>query len=196
MSTKCQVVLSLVLAGCAATAWAQTPLAEVARKETERRKTVAAPARVFTNADVRPVPPPAPRPAAAVASPEAGEAAGQAAEAGNPAGGTAAGGAGAPVEAEDPRAQEAAWRKRITEARDQLRRSTIFREALQSRINGLTTDFVARDDPHQRAQVAKQRQDSIAELERVNRDIEAGTALVAQIEEEARRAGVPPGWLR
>jgi hypothetical protein len=190
MSKKCQVVLSLVLVGCAATAWAQTPLAEVARKETERRKTVATPARVFTNADVRPVPPPAPRPAAAVSAPDAGEAAGQAAEAGGPGGGAA------PAEAEDPRAQEAAWRKRITDARDQVRRSTIFREALQSRINGLTTDFVARDDPHQRAQVAKQRQDSIDELERVSRDIEAGTALVAQIEEEARRAGVPPGWLR
>ena len=72
----------------------------------------------------------------------------------------------------------------------------MFAEALQSRINGLTTDFTARDDPAQRAVVANDRQKALAELDRVKNDITQQTKAIADIQEEARRAGVPPGWLR
>jgi predicted nucleic acid-binding Zn-ribbon protein len=37
---------------------------------------------------------------------------------------------------------------------------------------------------------------TVAELERVRGEIEAQEQAVADLEEEARRAGVPPGWLR
>jgi hypothetical protein len=37
---------------------------------------------------------------------------------------------------------------------------------------------------------------ALAELERVRGDIEAQEKAVTDLEEEARRAGVPPGWLR
>ena len=67
---------------------------------------------------------------------------------------------------------------------------------MQSRINALTTDFVNRDDPAQRAVIADDRQKAIAELERLARANVDGTKAIADIEEEARRAGVPPGWLR
>jgi hypothetical protein len=72
----------------------------------------------------------------------------------------------------------------------------MFVEALQSRINGLTTDFVNRDDPYQRAKIGEDRQKALDELARVKGEIEAGKKLIDNIEEEARRAGVPPGWLR
>jgi hypothetical protein len=72
----------------------------------------------------------------------------------------------------------------------------VFAEALQSRINALSADFAARDDPAQRAQIADDRQKALEELERVKTDIETSRKTVADIEEEARRAGVPPGWLR
>jgi hypothetical protein len=72
----------------------------------------------------------------------------------------------------------------------------MFQEALQSRINALSTDFVNRDDPYQRAKVAEDRQKALAELERVKGDIEKANKAIADIEEEARKAGVPPGWLR
>jgi hypothetical protein len=72
----------------------------------------------------------------------------------------------------------------------------MFRDALQARINGLTADFTARDDPYQRAQVADDRQKAIAELTRVNTEITNGGKRIADIEDEARRAGVPPGWIR
>jgi hypothetical protein len=55
---------------------------------------------------------------------------------------------------------------------------------------------VNRDDPAQRAVIADNRQKSLAELDRVKSEIEKNKKAIADIEEEARRAGVPPGWLR
>jgi hypothetical protein len=84
----------------------------------------------------------------------------------------------------------------MKDARDGLARSQTFAEALQSRINALSTDFVNRDDPAQRAVIETDRQKAIAELERVRKEIAQFQTSIADIEEEARRAGVPPGWLR
>ena len=72
----------------------------------------------------------------------------------------------------------------------------MFAEALQSRINGLTTDFTSRDDPAQRAAVANDREKALAELDRVKNDIVQQTKAIADIQDEARKAGVPPGWVR
>jgi hypothetical protein len=91
---------------------------------------------------------------------------------------------------------EAYWRSRISGARSALERSRIFADALQSRINALTTDFVNRADPAQRAQIELERQRAVAELDRVKKEIAEQTKAISDIEEEARKAGVPPGWLR
>ena len=48
----------------------------------------------------------------------------------------------------------------------------------------------------QQAQVNEDRQKTLQELERVKADVEVSKKQVADIEEEARKAGVPPGWLR
>ena len=58
------------------------------------------------------------------------------------------------------------------------------------------TDFVNRDDPAQRAVLASDRQKAIGELDRLKKQIEADKKAIADLEEEARRANVPPGWLR
>ena len=68
---------------------------------------------------------------------------------------------------------------------------------MQTRINALTTDFVNRDDPAQRAVIAQRP----PEGDRRARPPEEGRRstdkkAIADLEEEARRAGVPPGWLR
>jgi hypothetical protein len=81
-------------------------------------------------------------------------------------------------------------------ARTDLERTRMFAEALQTRINALTTDFVNRDDPAQRAVIEQERNKALAELARLQKDVEAKTKAIADIEDEARRAGVPPGWLR
>jgi hypothetical protein len=72
----------------------------------------------------------------------------------------------------------------------------VFLEALQSRVNALSADFVNRDDPYQRAKIGEDRQKALAEIDRVTREIEATKKSIDTIEEDARKAGVPPGWLR
>ena len=68
-------------------------------------------------------------------------------------------------------------------------------DALQSKINALWADFTARDDPSQRAQLELERKRSLAEQERVKGEIETRKKAIADLEEEARKAGVPRGWI-
>jgi hypothetical protein len=84
----------------------------------------------------------------------------------------------------------------MAEARDRVARSRTFAEALQSQINALTADFSARDDPAQRAAIGARLNGALAELDRVRGEIDVQQKAIADLEEEARRAGVPPGWLR
>jgi len=109
--------------------------------------------------------------------------------------GAAATQAPAPAPA-SPRRDEKYWRERITEARSALEQDQVLADAMQSRINALQTDVVNRDDPAQQAQLRQQLARALAELERLNKQIEADKKAIATIEEEARRLGVPPGWLR
>ena len=72
----------------------------------------------------------------------------------------------------------------------------MFAQALQSRVNGLTSDVTSRDDPAQRAAAATDRQKALAELARVKDDMVKQNKAIADIQDEARKAGVPPGWVR
>jgi hypothetical protein len=203
------VALGLAAAALVARPVAGQSLADVARKEQERRKAATSAAKsdkdkdkdkdkakkVYTNDDLGPG---GPQPEA----PPAEAASGQAAP---PAPGThtheapaaqAPPAAGAEAPAAGENRDENWWRNRMTTARADLQRQTLFLEAIQSRVNALTTDFVNRDDPAQRDQIAVERQKNLTELERVQKDIERLKKQVADIEEEARRAGVPAGWLR
>jgi hypothetical protein len=91
---------------------------------------------------------------------------------------------------------QAYWSGRMKAERATLDRLQIFADSLQSRINALLTDFVNRDDPAQRAKIETDRQAALAELERVNKELDEQRKKIAGLEEEARRAGVPVGWLR
>lgn len=200
MSLRQVVVRAFVLLLAAATFASAQTLAEVAKKEEERRKAVKQPAKVISNNDLKPRTPerpptaaPAPaeskpaQPAAGVAAPAGpGTAAAAGANQAKPAG------EASPTEKKD----ETYWRNRITAVRTAQQRNQVYVDAMQSRINALTTDFVNRDDPAQRAVIAADRQKALGELDRLKKEIEAQTKEIAQIEEEARRAGVPPGWLR
>ena len=72
----------------------------------------------------------------------------------------------------------------------------VVADSLQTRINSLTTDFVNRDDPAQKAKLESDRKAAVAELERVKKEIDGHNKAITAIEDEARRAGVPAGWLR
>ena len=159
---------------------AQTPtLGELAKQEQERRKAQKTPAKVYTKKDLPPSPPAPPpstaSPATATPAPETKQPEKKTGE-----------------EEKD----ETWWKNRINQVREEQRRNEMFAEALQTRINSLSTDFVNRDDPFQRAKIGEDRDKAIAELARVKGEIVRAKKQIEDIEEEARKAGVPPGWLR
>lgn len=180
--------LMLLWLGMPAVSAQQPPsLGEIAKREAERRRALKAESKVYTNKDLpksaNPAQPSTTAPAPA-ATAEQKAATQKPAEA-------------EPVEKDkEEEKDEAWWRKRITAARDALQRTELAADAFQSRINALTTDFVNRDDPYQRAQISIDRQKALNELERMKADMVRIKQQIADIEEEARVAGVPPGWLR
>ena len=180
---------AVILAGSAGAARAQTPtLGEVAKKEADRRKAQPPSGKVYTNKDL---PASAQVPAAAPASGP---------EPGTPAAPAAAAAAAAEKPAEQkPEGEikdEAWWKNRMMSTREELRRNEMFAEALQTRINALSRDYTSRDNPAQRRQIGQDRAEALSELNRVKQDVERGKKQIADIEEEARKASVPPGWLR
>lgn len=181
-SRICWLVLAVTLA--ATSVLAQT-LGDVAQREAERRKASGGTTakKVYTNGDLKEVPPPAVAASApAPAAPPAEQ-------------GTDAKKADDKKAAEEEKG-ESYWRGRMAQAREELRRNEMFRDALQTKINSLSNDFAARDDPAQRAQLANDRQQALAEQTRVTSEVEKNKKAIADMEEEARQAGVPPGWLR
>jgi hypothetical protein len=181
-------------------------LALLAKQEEARRKSVNAPAKVYTNRDLKPeprapsssgagVPPDQARP-----TPDEPKAALQAPVASIPAATTLLGGEKvaevAPRGAKGREKGEAHWRALITSARAALERSRVLADALQSRLNALATDIVNRDDPAQRSQLAIERLRALAELDHTRVAISEQVKAIADIEEDARKSGVPPGWLR
>jgi hypothetical protein len=182
-------------------AQAQTPsigaptLAEVAKKNQEARSKDGKPAKVFTNDDLKPVVAPLPPPSSSGAAADAPAAA--TADAAAPAAGAAPQAAAAPAAEKPAETRDRTyWSKRVAEEKARLEQDRVLADALQSRINALNADFVNRDDPAQRSQVAADRQKAMAELNRLKNAITADQKAIAATEEEARRSGVPPGWLR
>jgi hypothetical protein len=203
------ITVALLLAFAVASPQAQS-LGEVARREEARRSAITTPARLYTNDSLKaspaPVSPPPTAPAGAAvaqalqdgqpAPPSAALAEGQAsAQSQTP---TAPGASGSTVATDGAGGlgDEARWRARLAAARNDLARAQTLRDALESRVNALNTDFVNRDDPAQRRLVTADRQSALAALDGMRSEIQQHQKALSDIEEEARRAGVPPGWLR
>ena len=166
-------------------------LGEVAKKEAERRKAQPPSGKVYTNKDL---PASAQKPAT-TATP--------AAETPAPTDPVAAATEQKAEDAKTPgdkpqgdQKDQAYWKTRMTTAREELRRSEMFAEALQTRVNTLNKDFNSRDNPAQRSAIGADRTEAVNELTRVKQDVERARKQIVDIEEEARKAGVPPGWVR
>jgi hypothetical protein len=179
------LLVLLFAAQAVATAADAQSLGDIARKEEARRKTVTSAGKVYTNDNLRPDGATATPPAATAAPEPAVVPQTPAAAAGDSAN-----------QSQGPKKDQAYWQDRVKSERDGLNRAQLFAESLQSRINALTADFSARDDPFQRNQIAQDRQKALSELERVRKEIADHTKAVADIQEEARKAGVPAGWVR
>jgi hypothetical protein len=184
--TPVTVLLAGVLIGSGVLLGAQT-LGDVARKEEDRRKNVKTGTKVYTNKDLGSVPAPVPvsTPAADAGKPR------------DPAAGATPAAAATPPATDDGEAKDQKyWSRRMSDLRQQLDRDQTYADALQSRINGLNAEFVNRDDPNQRARIEGDRTKALSELNRLKKGLEDQHKAVAALEEEARRAGVPAGWLR
>jgi hypothetical protein len=178
---------------CVVATGSSQSLADVARAEAARRKALGnSGAKVYTNDGLSD----AGRATTSVTAPGAATAKSE----------TPARGGSAPAPAADepetgpipidPPKDEKYWRNRISQARTALQRSQAFIEALQSHINGLYAEFTAMGDPVQRAAIENKRNEAMAEQNRLKADIARQTNEIAAIEDEARRASVPAGWLR
>jgi hypothetical protein len=165
----------------------------VARQEQERRKTIKESAKVLTNKDLAAVPaiPPAaatgPSPAADGApSTEAGKSDAKTDPITTDGGKTAT----------EPTKDQAYWSGRAKALQAELTRNETFAVALQSRINALANEYTNQSDPIQQARVATERQKATDELNRLTKQIADDKKAIATLQEDARRAGAPPGWLR
>lgn len=160
-------------------------LGDVARQEEVRRKDIKAPAKVYTNKDLGSVPESssgtlsAPGPAPTATPSE-----------------TARADDSKDKDAKDPKKGEAYWSGRKKDLQSKLDTDQTLADALQSRINSLNTDFVNRDDPVQRAGIDRDRQKAASELDRLKKSVADGKKALSDLDEEARKAGVPAGWLR
>jgi hypothetical protein len=198
MRLRFTVLLLLVISsiGSASLARGQS-LGDVARQEEERRKTVKEAGKVYTNRDLKEVSPPVP--VAPVSQPDASK------EQKNGSDDKTAAKDGKDknvaarkddAKEKEPAKDQAYWSGRMKTLQAGLDRDQVYADALQSRISSLTTDFVNRDDPAQRNVIASERDKATAELERLKKAISDDKTAVTALEEEARHAGVPPGWLR
>ena len=185
--------------GLSVSATAQS-LATVAQQQEDARQKAAADGKkdsgkgasahkVYTNKDLRgssapaadPAPAAAPKTAAADAAPDSAKASA-----------TLDKNARGKPEAKD----EAWWRKQVQMLHLDLDRDQMLADALHSRVNALNTEFTSKDDPAQQGKIGLERQKALAELDRMKKAAAADAKAIADLEEEARRAGVPPGWLR
>ena len=190
MGTKASVliVILLSLSGFRGPLSAQS-LADVARQEQERRKTIKKPAKVLTNKDLGTAPatasPQATTPGSAGTTP--------------PAAGTDAakpGANGAEKKSDESAKDQAYWSGRAKGFQTQLDRDQTFAVALQARINALANEYTNQGDGVQQRAIATERQKAIDEQNRVTKQITDDKKAIADLQEEARRAGVPSGWLR
>jgi hypothetical protein len=154
---------------------------EDAKKAAEKKK---ASGKKFTNADAGNVP-------AATALSQPGS--------GNSTAKPAQGGGNDKTETQAPAGDakdQAYYSGKARELRAALDRDTVLMSAIQTQINSLTADFVNRDDPAQRGVIQQDRNRALEELARLQKQVDGDKKAISDFEDEARRANVPPGWLR
>ena len=167
-------------------------LADVATAEAARRKTVKSAGKVYTNEDLGNTPATGPAPSSASSGATAGKpgATTDAAKPGDPA---AKSDEKKPV---DPAKTEKYWKDRASTIQQSLSRNKLLLEALQTQVSGMNAEFVNTDDPGQRDLLQARLQKATGELQRIQQEIEKQTKAGADLQEEARKAGIPAGWVR
>jgi hypothetical protein len=186
LRTSLVVIVALAgLAGAEYPVQAQS-LGDVARKEEARRKDIKAPAKVYTNKDLGAVP--AREPGTVSSAPAASASADTNAKATDD--------KDKDKDKAGPQKDQAYWGGRRKELQAKLESDQTLADAMQTRISALTADFSSRADPIQRAGIERNRLKAVSELDRLRKSVEDGKKALANLDDDARKAGVPAGWLR
>ena len=179
------IALSALVLVTASSAVLAQSLADVARKEEERRKQTPPAEKVYTNKDLGAVPPSSmPPPADDAKDADKGKDKDK---------DSAAAGGEKPADKTDRAADKSKadgaakdqkyWHDRMQAALQAVDRDQTLADAMQSRINALSTDFVNRDDPAQRAVIARDRDRALLELDRLKKQIIDDKKAIGDIEE-------------
>jgi hypothetical protein len=92
---------------------------------------------------------------------------------------------------------EAYWRAKAAAVRDAVAKATDALAAAEAEEKREENDFYAWDDGQYRDNVIKPAWDRAkAETEKARADLEAARKQLDGLEDEARRAGAFPGWIR
>jgi hypothetical protein len=171
------------------------PAADASAKEKPRRpsppKGAKKPPPTYTNQDLPAEPAPVP-----LASPGTGKAGGTVSEVGRPAD------ALAPVEEPTPpppdEETERYWEDRANQQRRAITDAEVQVAVLEQRISELRNDRNPTNvmDPNREQTRQAQIAQAQADLEAARIALEAAKRGLADLEEEARRKNIPPGWLR
>ena len=103
----------------------------------------------------------------------------------------------AAAEEDSAATEEAKWRERARSSRQRVEDSKQRVSRLEGEARKLENDFYAWDDGQYRDNVIKPTWDSKrAELETARRDLEEAEKDLADLPEQARKAGALPGWIR
>jgi chromosome segregation ATPase len=158
-------------------------LAAVAKKEKERRAKVTKPVKVLTEEDGKEA---TAKGAGSVTSIE-------------PSGATTPAGSGAVTT--DPDAQRAAWKARMDNAKNAVTTAENTLAQMEKDLNALRSDMSPVTAADAMDPMRLQKRDQL--IFKLNKDIEAQKAAVVQakkgvsdVEDAARKSGVPAGWLR
>jgi hypothetical protein len=92
---------------------------------------------------------------------------------------------------------EADWRRLMVEARRTFDYSEMNAKKLEAEVRRLENDFYAWSDGNYRERVIRPALDRAREdLAKTRLETDAARNRLADLEEEARKSGAPPGWLR
>ena len=194
MMRRTAILFSLGLLASAATVYSQS-LADVARQEAERRKSVSSQARVYTNEDLGA---PAPAPAGTPTAPSAGATPAKQASAESGSGAkTEAGAKGVENESPVEKAKsepnkfrdEKQWRERAQQYRTRLEKLRSDVASIQSRVEGLRS-------ANQTPAIASDLKLAEQDLVKYKNQLGYIEKEWAGIEQKAREDNVPATWLQ
>ena len=173
----CAVLITLTLG---ARASAQS-LADVAKAEEARRKTIKPGAKIYTNEDLGGALPASAAPADAASASNAAKPADAKPE---------------DQKTVDPTKTEKYWKDRASAIQETLKRLKLVQDALQTQVSGLNAEYLSMDDPGHRGLLEARMHRATLELQRVQEDIDKQTKAAADLREEARKSDIPAGWVR